>query len=89
MAPLARRPCLSTENGCNWRTPYYEQITTIPEAEIYVRAHSIECIYNPVVVEETRNKREQEAADTARRWADEDEARARRWTAKDKAKAQR
>ena len=56
---------------------------------MYVSSHSSKCIYNPVVVEETRNKREQEAADTARRWADEDEARARRWAAKDKAKAHR
>ena len=70
MAPLARRPCLYTENGCTWRTPYCKQITTIPEAEIYVRAHSTECIYNPVVVQNTQHRRERELA-----WEEADIAR--------------
>ena len=66
MAPLARRPCLYRQNSCTWRTPECKQITTMNEAELYVRAHSTECIYNPVVVEEKQHKWEREEVETAR-----------------------
>ena len=36
------------------------------EAELYARAHSIECIYNLVVVQDMQHKGEREEAETAR-----------------------
>ena len=69
MAHLARRPFLYRENGCPWQTPECKQITTMVKAKIYVRAHSTDCNYNPVVVQDTQHKREREEAETARRIA--------------------
>ena len=74
MAPIARRPYLNLEEGCTWQTQQCDQISTIAEAENYVRAHSSECIFSPVVVEERLHRRGLEAAATARRVAAEVEA---------------
>ena len=57
---IARKPCLYKEDGCNWQVPKHDQISiTTDEAELYVRSHSTGCIYNPVVVQETRHRWEQ------------------------------
>jgi hypothetical protein len=65
MATLARRPYLYRENGCPWRANKCKEITTMNEAELYARAHSIECIYNLVVVQDMQHKGEREEAETA------------------------
>ena len=33
MAPIARRPCIHTEDGYTWQTPQCDQITTVAEAQ--------------------------------------------------------
>ena len=89
MEPLAGRSCLYTEDGCSWQVPQCDQDSiTAKEADLYVKSHSTGCLYSPVAVKETQHRREQEAAERARRWAAEDKARARRWAAEDKAEAQ-
>jgi hypothetical protein len=35
------------------------------KANLYLRAHSTKCIYNPVVVQEMKHKREREVAENA------------------------
>ena len=67
MAPLARRPCIYTEDGCNWQTPQCDQITTVAEAQENLKLHSTECIFNPRVVEERRYWRQVEADKIDRR----------------------
>ena len=69
MAPIARRPCIYTEDGCNWQTPQCDQITIIAEAQENVRLHSTECIFNPRAVEERQYQRQVEADEIARREA--------------------
>ena len=71
MAPIARRPCIYTENDCNWQTPQCDQITTLAEAQENVRLHITECIHNPRVVEEKQYRRQQAADEIARREAAE------------------
>ena len=67
MAPIAGRPCLYQDEGCNCQTPECNVITTVNETEMYVNSHSGKCIHNPVVAEEKQHRRELEAADLARR----------------------
>ena len=88
MKPLAGRSCLYKEDGCDWQVPQCDQVPImLKEANLYVRSHSTGFLYNPVAVQETQHRREQEAMERAHHWAAEDEASARRWAAEDKANA--
>ena len=79
MAPLVRRPCLYQEQGCNWMTQECDQITTIAEAEIYVKLHGTDCIHNPAVVQANTLKQQRwEAENTRQMVAEEAEAARRR-----------
>ena len=58
------------DGGCTWQTPQCGQITTVVEADLYVKIHSRECLFNPAVAEENTHRREAEAGEaTARREA--------------------
>ena len=59
--PLAKRPCLHTENGCTSQIPRCG-IPTIAEAEWYVKGHGSKCNFNPVVMEERQHRWQQEEA---------------------------
>ena len=67
MAPVARRPCIYSEDGCGWQTPQCDQITTTIEATEYVKAHAAGCYYNPTAIEERQYRRQQEAEEIVRR----------------------
>ena len=46
------------DGGCTWQTPQCGQITTVVEADLYVKIHSRECLFNPAVAEENTHRRE-------------------------------
>ena len=59
------------ERGCTWHTPHCAEISTVAEAQHYVRAHGSECVFNQAVVEEREHRRQQERVATIRREAAE------------------
>ena len=70
MATLARRTCVNTEAGCDWKTPQCDQITTVAEALETMRLHASGCFFNPRRMEERQYQRQAEAAEISQRKAE-------------------
>ena len=70
MATLARRTCVNTEAGCDWKTPQCDQITTVAEALETMRLHASGCLFNPRRMEERQYQRQAEAAEISQRKAE-------------------
>ena len=67
MAPISKRPCVYADSGCTWTTLTSHLITTREETEAYMRAHSSECLQNPLVQEARQRTMEREDAERLRR----------------------